>query len=121
MVRGLGTDIIEVERIRSNLEKYGSKFLEKILTPLEIKGCSHLADPTLHLSGRFAAKEAISKALGTGLGEHLEFHDIEILSNNDGKPIVTLSQKAALHFNHPTLLLSISHCKSHATATALLL
>lgn len=119
MVQGIGTDIIEIDRISSNLQRYGEKFLEKILTAAEIKACSHLADLTLHLAGRFAAKEAISKALGTGFGEHLEFHDIEILNNEAGKPLVGLSKKTSVYFNHPTILVSISHCKSHATATAI--
>jgi holo-[acyl-carrier protein] synthase len=119
-IRGLGTDIIEVERIAANLEKYGEKFLDKILTHREKEHCSKFKDPTLHVAGRFAAKEAVSKALGTGFGEHLEFHDIEIFNDPNGKPEVTLSKRARDHFGSPTILLSISHCKTHATATAII-
>lgn len=120
MIKGLGTDIIEVERIAANLKQYGEKFLDKIFTSREKEHCSKFKDPSLHVAGRFAAKEAVSKALGTGFGELLEFRDIEIFNDANGKPEVTLSKKAAAHFGNPTILLSISHCKTHATATAIL-
>lgn len=119
-MKGIGTDIIEVERIAANLTKYGDKFLSKILTPLEKLHCAKFKDPTLHIAGRFAAKEAVSKALGTGFGEFLEFHDIEIFNDINGKPEVFLSEKAANHFGGPRILLSISHCKAYATATAII-
>lgn len=118
-IKGLGTDIIEVERIAANLNQYGGKFLDKILTPAEKQYSSNFQDPSLHVAGRFAAKEAVSKALGTGFGEFLEFHDIEIFNNPSGKPEVFLSKKAKEHFGNPGFLLSISHCKSHATAIAI--
>lgn len=70
-----------------------------------------------HLSGRFAAKEAVSKALGTGFGKDLSFLDIEISHDERGKPVVTLFRK----FSHEKVLLSISHCKEYATATAILI
>lgn len=119
-MKGLGTDIIEVERIAANLSKYGEKFLDRIFTPQEKAHAAKFKDPTLHIAGRFAAKEAVSKALGTGFGEVLEFHDIEIFNDSNGRPEVTLSSKASAHFGHPTIFLSISHCKTHATATALI-
>ena len=120
-IKGLGTDIIEVERIVANLTQYGDKFLSKILSPREKEHCTKFRDPSLHIAGRFAAKEAVSKALGTGFGEFLEFHDIEIFNNSNGKPEVYLSKKASEHFGNPTIFLSISHCKAYATATAILL
>lgn len=122
-MKGLGTDIIEVERIRSSFNEYPDKFLAKILTLKEIAYCSSFKEPFLHyhIAGRFAAKEAVAKALGTGFGEELSFHDIEIFNNAQGKPEVKLSEKADNHFDSPTFLLSISHCKSHAIATAIAL
>lgn len=119
-MKGLGTDIIEVERIVANLNKYGDKFLSKILTSREKEHCAKFKDPSLHIAGRFAAKEAVSKALGTGFGEFLEFHDIEIFNDPNGKPEVFLSKKASEHFGNPCILLSISHCKAYATATAII-
>lgn len=115
-MRGIGTDIIEVARIRANLEKYGSKFLEKILTEKEREHCKTIKDPAGHVAGRFAAKEAVVKALGKGFGDELSFHDVEILNDLSGKPQVYLSQRSLTIFDHPQLWLSISHCKSHAVA-----
>jgi len=111
MVKGIGTDIIELERISSAFTEHGEAFLSRLFTPAERDYFSTFKDPIPHIAGRFAAKEAIAKALGTGFGKHLSWLDIEILPDASGKPIATLS-------GH-TLLVSISHCKTHATATAL--
>jgi holo-[acyl-carrier protein] synthase len=115
-LKGIGTDIIEVDRIRSNLKRYGSKFLDKILTSKERENAQKYNDAAPHVAGRFAAKEAVAKALGCGFGDRLDFHDIEILNNESGQPIVHLSEKARNTFDHPSFLISISHCKSHAVA-----
>lgn len=72
-----------------------------------------------HFAGRFAAKEAIAKALGTGFGAEVAWHDIEILGNELGKPEVYLSEAAKKRFKNPRILVSISHSTSHATAVAL--
>ncbi len=119
LIKGIGNDIIEIERIKRSISKHGQIFLKKIFTEKEISYClQHKLSPR-HFAGRFAAKEAIAKALGTGIGKHLEWQDIEILNNTLGKPEVFLSQKAYQSFDNPTLLLSISHCKLYATATAI--
>lgn len=120
-MRGLGTDIVEVDRIRANIVQYGDKFLSKILTPFEKAYCLKYQDPAPHVAGRFAAKEAVAKALGCGFGEELEFHDIEIVHEEKGKPVVKLSEGATRSFNHPFFLISISHCKSHAIATVIVI
>lgn len=117
-MKGIGTDIIEVGRIHANLDQYGEKFLEKILTLDEILYCKKYKDQAPHVAGRFAAKEAIAKALGKGFGEDLEFHDIEILNDENGKPYVRLSEKSKAIFEDPQIKISISHCKSHAIAMA---
>jgi holo-[acyl-carrier protein] synthase len=118
-MRGIGTDIIEVARIRANLEKYGEKFLEKILSERErdySKTYKDQAPLSAHIAGRFAAKEAVVKALGKGFGDELGFHDVEILNDLSGKPQVILSQRSQTIFDHPQFWISISHCKSHAVA-----
>lgn len=120
-MRGIGTDIIEIERIQGVLERSGDSFLEKLLTPSEKAYCLSYKDYALPVAGRFAAKEAIAKALGCGFGEMLSFHDIEIVNDALGKPIATLSHEAQERFAYPTIHLSISHCKSHAVAFALVL
>jgi holo-[acyl-carrier protein] synthase len=118
MLKGVGSDIIEIARIRSNILKYGDRFLNKILTPQERDYCLNFKDPAPSVAGRFSAKEAIAKALGTGFGDFLEFQDIEVLNEATGRPYVLLSEKANQFFKNPRFLLTISHCKSHAIAFA---
>jgi holo-[acyl-carrier protein] synthase len=120
LIKGLGSDIIEIERIKRSISKHGHKFLEKLFTEKEIIYCQQHKLFQRHFAGRFAAKEAIAKALGTGIGKMLEWKDMEILNNSVGKPEVFLSEKAYALFNKPNILISISHCKSFATATALI-
>lgn len=115
-MRGIGTDIIEVARIRANLEKYGEKFLEKVLTERERDYCKTYKDQAPRVAARFAAKEAVVKALGAGFGDELGFHDVEILNDLSGQPQVILSQRSQTIFDHPQFWISISHCKSHAVA-----
>ena len=115
----VGTDIIEVQRIQDSLERHGEKFLDKILTPEEKSYCLQFKKYAPHVAGRFAAKEAVAKALGSGFGEQLAFHDIIILNEPSGQPSIHLSPKAAALFAHPQLQVSISHCHSHAIAFAM--
>lgn len=116
---GIGNDIIEIHRIQKVYDRYGSRFLDRILTPTEQDYCLKHHDVARHVAGRFAAKEAIAKALGTGLSQGLNWLDIEIVNNSAGKPVVSLSPQCKNRFNDPTILLSISHSKDYATATAL--
>ena len=114
----IGTDIIEVERVREAIETHGKHFLDRMFTTTEQKECGqNLA----RFAGRFAAKEAIAKALGTGFGKDLSWLDIEIHNEENGKPVATLSQEAQKRFSNPVVNLSISHCKDYATAVALIL
>src|SRR5216117_2375471 len=78
MILGSGIDIIEVARIRASYEKFGERFLNRILKPAEIAYCLGHKRPAPFLAARFAAKEAISKAFGTGIGKHLGWHDMEV-------------------------------------------
>ncbi len=117
-MKAIGIDLIELERIGSAISRFGSAFLEKILTHNECEEARLHKNPVGFVAGRFAAKEAIAKALQTGFGKYLAFHDIEISNNHDGAPFVTLSQKAQEHFGNPAFHLSISHAKSMATAVA---
>jgi holo-[acyl-carrier protein] synthase len=117
--KGLGTDIIEIERVRQSIERHGQHFLNRLFTQKEQDYCYKYKDPVPHFAGRFAAKEAIAKALGTGFGADLNWHDIEVLGDEHGKPVVHLTESAKKRFNTPHLLISISHSASHATAVAL--
>jgi holo-[acyl-carrier protein] synthase len=93
MVIGIGIDIIEIDRIRNSAEKYGDHFLNKIYTKKELDYCLSKKYKYQHLAARFAAKEAVYKALSTGWNEEVSWHDIEISNEPNGMPIVTLHER----------------------------
>ncbi len=119
MIYGIGTDIIEIERIRQSIRRHGLYLLNRLFTPEEQQYCQKHLDASPHFAGRFAAKEAVSKALGCGLGAALSWLDIEILNDENGKPCAYLSKKAQERFGCVSIHLSISHCKQHAQAFAI--
>jgi len=113
MITGLGTDIIEVNRIRNCLRRR-PRFADRILTPFERGICLSGGDAPQRIAGRFAAKEAVAKALGTSLG----WHDVEILADSAGRPEVRLLNGAAATAAGRRVMVSISHCRSYAVAHA---
>ena len=118
-ILGLGNDIVEISRVRQSIERHGLHFLNRLFTHREQDYCYKFKDPVPHFAGRFAAKEAIAKALGTGFGGQLSWHDLEILNDENGKPEIVFSAEAEKRFNHPQLMVSISHATEHATAVAI--
>jgi holo-[acyl-carrier protein] synthase len=112
---GVGCDLIEIARIKNACQK-NTSFIHKILLPSEVKYCEQFQEPFAHIAARFAAKEAVSKALGVGFGESLGFHDIEIKHNDKNKPYVLLSPKAQEFFRDINLEISLSHTQEHAMA-----
>lgn len=120
MIHGVGTDIIEIERVQQSIERYGKKFLDRLFTTKEQEYCLSHRESGRHFAGRFAAKEAVAKAFGTGIGESVGWLDIEILNDADGKPKLFLSQHIKDTFKSPVVHLSISHCKDYAVAFAVL-
>lgn len=110
----IGVDIVEISRIRALYDRHGEQFLRRILTSAEMEQCLAKPDPVASLAGRFAAKEAVSKALGTGISRGLSWHSVEVLNNEAGKPLVTLH-------GHPgfRVSISISHDRHSAVAMAL--
>jgi holo-[acyl-carrier protein] synthase len=123
VILGTGIDIVEVERIRSSLERFGERFLKRILRPGEIAYCLSHKSPGPYVAARFAAKEAISKAFGTGIGAELGWHDMEIQREPSGKPTVVLHGSGARLFaarGGRIIHISLSHTEQHAAATAIL-
>lgn len=120
-MKGLGHDMIEISRIQRLIERYGQKFLDRLFTKDEQAYCLQYSRAAERFAGRFAAKEAISKALGTGFREEVTWKGIEILPGNEGKPIVMLSDNINKRFGNPQIMLSISHCKEYASAVAIFL
>ena len=123
MILGTGIDIIEVSRIQSSFARFGERFLQRILRPAEIAYCLSHQRPAPILSARFAAKEAISKAFGTGIGAQLGWQDLEIGRKESGAPFVILHDKglALLAQRQGRIVhLSLSHTENYAAAMAVL-
>ncbi len=121
---GIGTDIVECARIGTMVEKHGELFLERVFTPREIQYCQGKKHATEHLAGRWAAKEAILKCLGTGWRKGICWTDMEIRNDPAGAPKVFLCGAAkdqAESMKISDLLITISHCREYATAYALAL
>lgn len=112
----IGTDIIAISRIEKAIEKHGNTFKERFLNEDEIA----LAKNSASVAGFWAAKEAISKAFGCGIGAELSFHDIIIAKNSKGAPRFELSEKVAPNFPHTNSSLSISHDGGFAIAVVVI-
>ena len=114
-----GTDIIEIERVKKSIERTGQKFLDTIYTKKEIAYCeSKKMQKYQHYAARFAAKEAIFKAISTKLTKDYKWQDFEILNDENGRPIVSLKHEIKEIEN---IDISISHCKELAVATVVVL
>ena len=124
MMLGLGTDIVEIVRIGEMIERHGELFLERVYTEKEVAYCQKRASSYQHFAGRWAAKEAVLKALGTGWAKGIAWRDIEVVTTHSGQPRV-LVHGAVLELSGQAgitgCLRSISRCRSHAAATAVAL
>lgn len=119
---GIGTDITECLRIARMIERHGELFIDRVYTQDEIRYCQARKQATQHYTGRWAAKEAVLKALGTGWTRGISWRDIEVLNEPGGKPVVILrdgARRIAKKLGIQRMLISISHCRTHATAYAL--
>lgn len=96
MIIGIGTDIVEIDRIARSVKKFGDKFLARTFSTDELEQAKKLNDPTTYYAKRFAAKEAFAKAIGTGIGHAAAFKDISTLNNDQGAPYIELSGDAAI-------------------------
>lgn len=119
---GIGTDIVECVRIAQMIEKHGEVFLTRVYSEGEIRYCQVRKNSTEHFAGRWAAKEAILKCLGTGWTRGLCWTDMEIRNEPGGAPKVYLAGAAkerAQELRIADMLLTISHCRAFATAFAI--
>lgn len=117
-----GIDIVECARVERVWRDHTRAFLDRVYTPAEQDYCVNCKSPVQRLSGRFAAKEAVLKALGTGWRGGIEFRDIETLPDQLGKPLVTLRRKTAdlaRTLGIDNILISISHAGEYAVASAI--
>lgn len=121
---GIGIDVVEVARIAAAIEKHGEPYLAKIFTADERAYCESQHQPALHYAARFAAKEAVSKAFGTGIGKHAGLHDLEVTRDANGAPQIIL-HGAAKDFAKAQgirqVLISLTHASAYAAANAIAL
>jgi holo-[acyl-carrier protein] synthase len=115
----IGVDIVDLDRIEKAYGRYGRKFLERIMTGEEIALCLNKPSPIASIAGRFAAKEAVVKALGTGITAAVHWKSFEVLNDPAGKPFVRSSLPALLP-EGCSIKISIAHDRHSAVATALL-
>ena len=98
-VRGIGIDVCKVERISESLQRFGERMERRLFTPDELAYCRGFKDPLPHLAARFAAKEATSKALGTGIAGGIGWTQIEVIQPGGRKPTLRLSGAALERFH----------------------
>ena len=121
---GIGTDLVETTRIASAIERLGDSFLKRCFTDHEIAYCTRHGQATQSFAARWAAKEAISKAFGTGIGHEMSLVELEIINLPSGQPTVVLHGKAARHAEQlgvAEVKISLSHTASYAVAHAMVL
>jgi holo-[acyl-carrier protein] synthase len=120
---GHGIDIVETHRIKGMVEEHGQRFLDRIFTPLEQAYCNARTKRYYeHLAGRFAAKEAVLKVIGTGWRNGIAWTDIEVVNHESGQPTLRLTgevDRIARDLGITKWLLSITHIETHATASAI--
>lgn len=119
---GHGLDLVECARIAKVFENHGERFLDRILTPAEQERAKQYKAPIPFIAGRFAAKEAILKMIGTGWRGGIAWTDMEILPDSLGRPVVTLTgetARLAARLGIQRILLSVSHTEQHAAASAI--
>jgi holo-[acyl-carrier protein] synthase len=120
MVRGIGIDILEITRIRQSIEEGGDRFLDRVFTPGEIAYCSAKHEMYQHFAARFAAKEAVSKALATGWAGDFTWKSVEVMNDPSGRPGVALHGRLRDLLAPSSIYLSISHSDSHVVAVAII-
>jgi holo-[acyl-carrier protein] synthase len=123
MIYGIGIDLVENSRLEKIIEKWGSKFLQRVFSDEEIQYCGKHVQASIHYGARFAAKESFLKALGIGLGRGVKFKDIEVMHDKNGKPALDLrgGAKAQIEKRKITKIhLSLTHTKKYATAVVIL-
>ena len=117
-----GIDMVDCFRLQASIEKHGQKFLDRVFTPVELKYCQTRKNCSQHLAGRFAAKEAVLKVLGTGWRGGIAWTDIEVANDPLGRPEVHLGgqcRKLADEMGIEKILISITHTDSQAVASAI--
>jgi holo-[acyl-carrier protein] synthase len=123
MIFGIGVDLIEIERVETNLREHGERFEEKVFTPTERGYCRRMPLPAQHYAARFAAKEAFLKALGTGWARGITWQDVGIENLPSGMPRLVITGRAlelAREYGVTQMHVTLSHSRGHAVAVVVL-
>ncbi len=121
---GIGIDVIEVERIEEAIEDSGDRFLQRVFTADERFYCQKQKRPVIHFAARWAAKEAVAKALGTGIGEVLAWQDMEVSRLPSGEPEMTLrggGRQFVEEHGITQIKISLTHARNYAAANAVVM
>ena len=122
-VLGIGVDLVECARIEHSIERFGDRFLHRVFTDGEVEYSMSMKFPARHLAARFAAKEAVSKAFGTGIGKAMGWRDIDVHKKPSGEPFLIFgggAEKLAKERGVVNALITLSHSEQHAVATIVL-
>ena len=119
-IESVGIDLADVPRIKKAIEHYGDRFLSRIFTPWEIQYCMSKINPELSFAARFAVKEAVFKAIGTGFAEGVKWTSVEVVNDKRGHPEVRLGQAIKRHIGEKKMIISLSHTREYAVACAIL-
>ena len=120
MIESVGIDLVEIQRIKVAIDRYGERFTNRIFTPWEIEYCLSKINPALSFAGRFAVKEAVFKAIGTGFAEGVKWTSVEVVNDRKGQPQVRLGRAIRNHIGDKKIVISLSHTSEYAVASALL-
>jgi holo-[acyl-carrier protein] synthase len=123
MIYGIGTDLVEVDRIEKIIQRWGERFTEKVYSRNEIAYCTRKAYPAIHYAARFAAKESLLKSLGIGLGMGVSLKDIEVINDAKGNPQLKMNERIreVLDTHGITSVhISMTHTREHAHAVVIL-
>ncbi len=122
-VIGIGVDLVDCARIEHSLERFGERFLHRVFTDGEIAYSNSMKFPARHLAARFAAKEAVSKAFGTGIGKAMGWKDIDVRKKESGEPFLVLTghaEELARQRGVTSTFITLSHTDNHAMACVVL-
>jgi holo-[acyl-carrier protein] synthase len=122
-VLGIGVDLVECARIQHSLDRFGQKFLNRVFTEGETEYSMSMKFPARHLAARFAGKEAVAKAFGTGIGKAMGWRNIDIQKKPSGEPFLVFSgpaQELAKQRGVTSALITLSHTDHHAMASVVL-
>src|ERR1700712_5422937 len=114
---GIGVDLVECERIQHSIDRFGDRFLHRVFTDGEVEYATSMKYPARHLAARFAAKEAVSKAFGTGIGKAMGWRDIDVQKKPSGEPFLVLlgqAQELVKARGVTSALITLSHTDHHA-------